>query len=97
MENNIPFVVFEACEARHERREKRLIAIIIILIAVFILSFGAYAGYSQYMWSQYEFVDETVEIDTHEGPANYMGENNSGDIVNYGQDTCYTKSEKKKR
>lgn len=82
-ENNaqtVPFIVHEAAEARHERTVKRLILAIALLA---ILLVGTNAGWLIYE-SQLETVIETesytVDMDTGEGSANYIG--GDGDIYN---------------
>lgn len=81
-ENMIPYIAFEACEMRHDKRERRLVAIIIVLIIALV----AVIGISTYERLQYDTVtteeSKTVEIDSGEGTANYIGNDNNGEINN---------------
>lgn len=52
---NIPYVAFEAAEARSERHIKRLIIALIICIIVGLLTNLAWL----YAWMQYDYVSET--------------------------------------
>ena len=74
----VPFAVLEETEARSERREKRLLIAVVIAI---ILLFASNLCWL-YAWMQYDYSGEvqTVEMDSHEGPANFIG--NDGDITN---------------
>ena len=81
-EKNVPYIVVEGIEARRERRDRRIITALVSITITFILAFTGFAIYTQWMWSQFEVVDESesVSIDSHEGTANYVG--NDGDIIN---------------
>lgn len=76
----VPFIVHEAAEARHERTVKRLILLITLLVVLLVGSNLAWLAYE----SQFEEVVETetytVDMDTGEGSANYIG--GDGDIYN---------------
>lgn len=74
MQKDVPYIVYESSEARHERIEKRLIIALVISVVLLFVSNGLWLLYE----SQYE--TETVQIDSHEGNANYIG--NDGDIIN---------------
>jgi len=78
MEKDVPYLVFEGQMARNERTAKRLIIALIIAIILIFASNLAWL----YAWCQYDYTSETrsVEIDSGEGIANYIG--NDGDITN---------------
>lgn len=79
-QNNIPYIVYESSEARHERIEKRLIIALVICV---VLMVGSNLAWFNFM-GQYEYENEVVSVDGHQGDANYIG--NDGDIVN-GEDS----------
>lgn len=78
MDKDVPYLVYEGQMARNERIIKRLIIALIISI---ILIFASNALWL-YEWCQYDYTSSssTVEIDSGEGVANYIG--NDGDITN---------------
>lgn len=67
---------YEGMLARMERSNRRLIVVLIIALAFLFLSNIAWL----YCWMQYDYTSESVEIDSHEGTANYIGRD--GDITN---------------
>lgn len=75
---DVPYLVYEATQARNERTIKRLIIVIIISIALIFVSNAIWL----YVWSQYDYTSsESVDLSTDGGgDANYIG--NNGDIVN---------------
>jgi hypothetical protein len=77
----IPYIAYEAAEAKSERTIKRLILALVLSI---ILIFASHAIWL-YAWCQYDYSSEdtvtTVEQDAQDGgDANYIGHN--GDINN---------------
>lgn len=74
----IPYIAYEAAQARSERTIKRLILALIIATAIIFASNAIWL----YAWMQYDYTsDESiVTIDGKEGVANYIG--NDGDITN---------------
>jgi hypothetical protein len=78
---NIPYIVYEATQARSERTIKKLTIALVISI---ILMFATNAIWL-YAWCQYDYSSDetvtTVEQDSKDGGnANYIGKN--GDINN---------------
>lgn len=84
--NNIPYIVYESSLAREERQQKRLVVVIVILVILLFVTNALWL----YVWNQFDFVDESVNIDSDEGIANYIG--NDGDINN-GTDNGSKKNE----
>ena len=82
VESNVPYVVVEEIWTKSEARQKRFIVALVAVVITFVLCFTAFAMYSQYLWSQFDYVDETptVDIDSKDGTANYVGRD--GDINN---------------
>lgn len=76
MDKDVPYLVFEGQMARNERSIKRLIIALIIAV---ILIFATNMAWL-YAWNLYDYSTETVEIDSGEGIANYIG--NDGEINN---------------
>lgn len=80
----VPYIVFEAEQARAERRISRFILTIIICILLIFASNLAWL----YAWMQYDYSGsestESVMVDGKDGIANYIG--NDGDITN-GEDS----------
>lgn len=74
--NSVPYIVYESMQSTSERHIKRLV---IALIICFVLMFGSNAVWL-YAWMQYDYGYESVEIETEDGNANYIG--NDGDITN---------------
>lgn len=79
MEEKIPYVVYEAMQAKNERTTKRLIMALMISI---ILLFACNAVWL-YAWMQFEYVNEEVTVDG-EGIANYIGANG---VINNGSNS----------
>ena len=82
-EQKIPYIVYEASEARADRRNKRLIIALIISIVLMFASNIAWL----YAWTLYDYSsDETVTtttVDGKDGVANYIGNNGN---INNGED-----------
>lgn len=78
---DIPYIAYEAECARHERKVKQIIISYTLVVVLLIAAFVGYVIYDRYVDSQYEWVDESVELSTRGGGnANYIG--NDGDIYN---------------
>ena len=76
-EVSVPYIVYEGEQARNERHIRRLVIALVICI---ILIFASNAIWL-YAWCQYDYTStETVDIDSGEGIANYIGRD--GDITN---------------
>lgn len=77
-DKNVPYIAYEATQARHERTTKRLI---IALIVVTVLMFASNIFWL-YAWMQYDYesTETMVDVNSRSGPANYIG--NDGDIYN---------------
>ena len=75
---DVPYLVYEATQARNERAVKRLITALIIAIALIFASNAIWL----YAWLQYDYVSsEQIDLSTDGGgDANYIG--NNGDIIN---------------
>jgi hypothetical protein len=90
---NIPYIVYEATQARSERTIKKLIIALVISI---ILMFATNAIWL-YAWCQYDYSSEETStittVDGKDGTANYIG--NNGDIHN-GENHSSKNSEEKK-
>lgn len=75
----IPFVVMESVMTRNERTIRNLITALVITILLLFVSNAIWV----YEWTRYDYSSESVDMDTENGTANYIGE--SGDI-SYGMD-----------
>lgn len=86
---DVPYLIYEATQARNERSIKRLVIALIIAI---VLMFASNAIWL-YAWLQYDYVSEETKIDVNaeRGPANFIG--NDGDIYNGQSDLYETPSE----
>lgn len=87
----IPYVAFEAAEARSERSIKRLVIALIISIVVGLITNLAWL----YCWNQYDYTSETVTrtyVQDGEG-LNIIGDSNevdngsSGDLYEEAEDS----------
>lgn len=74
--NNVPYIVYESAIAREERQQKRLVIVIVILVFLLFMTNAVWL----YFWNQYDYVEESVDVDSDHGIANYIG--NDGDITN---------------
>lgn len=76
---SVPYIVFEAEQARHERTIKRLlIGLIVSILVSFAINIAWLVA-----WCQYDYYDSetTIELDGGDGGnANFIG--NDGDIYN---------------
>lgn len=75
---DIPYIAYEATQARNERTVRRIT--VALIIAIFLM-FASNAIWL-YAWMQYDYVntETTVDVNSKTGPANYIG--NDGDIYN---------------
>lgn len=81
---DVPYLIYEATQARNERTIKKLIIVVVIAIALMFISNAIWL----YAWMQYDYISEDVTVDSQDGGnANYIG--NDGDIMN-GTDTSKT-------
>lgn len=87
----IPYIVYEASEARAERSIRRLIIALVIAV---VLLFASNAFWL-HAWMQYDYADDSVEIDAGSGTANYIGED--GDITNGEDNSAQENTDKEKR
>jgi photosystem II stability/assembly factor-like uncharacterized protein len=60
MENNVPYIVHEAAQARSERHIKRLV---IALVVAIVLIFASNAAWLL-AWMQYDYTSETTTTET---------------------------------
>lgn len=73
----VPYIVHESSMARSERTIKRLV---IALVFAIVLMFTCNALWLL-AWSSYDYSStETVTVDGKDGIANYIGNDNNGDI-----------------
>lgn len=72
----VPYVVYEGEMARQERMVKRLFTAFIISVLIIFASNACWI----WLWNQYDYGDEAVDIQNEDGNANYIG--NDGDIYN---------------
>ena len=78
---NIPYIAYEASQARFERIIRRLAVVLVVAI---VLLFASNAGWL-WAWMQYDYTSdmsttETVTVDGKDGIASYA--NNGGSVVN---------------
>lgn len=75
---DIPYIAYEATQARNERTVRRITVALIIAIFLMFVSNAIWL----YAWMQYDYVttETTVDVNSKTGPANYIG--NDGDIYN---------------
>ena len=71
----VPFAAYETELARHDRHVKRLLIVIVMCILLLALTNTAWL----YAWNQYDYVDETIDLDSNCGDACYIGRD--GDII----------------
>lgn len=68
---DVPYIVYEATQARNERTVKRLIIVVIIAVALIFISNAIWL----YAWMQYDYVgEENVDLST----------DNGGECLDYG-------------
>lgn len=80
-DKDVPYIVYEATQARNERTIRRLIIVVIVAIVLLFASNAIWL----YAWMQYDYVatseDYSIDLSTKGGgDANYIG--NDGDINN---------------
>ena len=77
---DVPYLVYEATQARNERTIKRLISVIIIVIVLLFVSNAVWL----WAWSSYDYSSaESIDLSTDGGgDANYIG--NDG-VINNGK------------
>lgn len=83
----VPYIAYEASEARWERTTKRLIAVVMAAVILLVASNGAWL----WAWVQYDYsgettTTETVTVDGKDGIANYV--NRGGSVVYGFGETC---------
>lgn len=74
--DSVPQVAFESVLMHFQKVNKRLTIITITALVLMGLMFGAFI----YLFTGFEVSTEAVTIDSHQGTANYIG--NDGDITN---------------
>lgn len=72
----VPYAVFECAIAHEGESNRRLFRIVIALIIALVLTNGAWL----WAWLQYDYVSDTVTVESTSGHANFIGAN--GDIYN---------------
>lgn len=85
---DVPYIVYEATQARNERTIKRLIIVIVVAIALIFISNALWL----YFWNSYEYAvsESSVDLSTDGGgDANYIG--NDG-VINNGENKSGEKS-----
>lgn len=75
---DVPYIVYEATQARNERTVKRLITVVIVVIVLLFVSNAIWL----WAWSSYDYSSaQQVDLSTDGGgDANYIG--NDGEIIN---------------
>lgn len=74
---DVPYLIYEATQARNERSIKRLVIALIIAIVLMFVSNAIWI----YAWLQYDYISEDITVDSQDGGnANYIG--HDGDINN---------------
>lgn len=75
---DVPYIVYEATQARSERTIKRLIIVIVVAIVLLFISNAIWL----WAWSSYDYSSsEKIDLSTDGGgDANYIG--NDGEIIN---------------
>lgn len=74
---DVPYLIYEATQARNERSIKRLVTALIIAIVLMFVSNAIWI----YAWLQYDYISEDITVDSQDGGnANYIG--HDGDINN---------------
>lgn len=80
-QKDVPYIVYEATQARNERTIKRLIIVVVIAMLLLFASNAIWL----YAWMQYDYSSqESIDLSTDGGgDANYIG--TKGNIFNYGE------------
>lgn len=87
----IPYIVYESSEAKAERTVRRLVIALVLAVAMLFASNALWL----HAWMQYDYADESVEIDAGSGTENYIGED--GDITNGEDNSAQEDTDKEKR
>lgn len=87
----IPYIVYESSEAKAERTVRRLVIALVLAVAMLFASNALWL----HAWMQYDYADESVEIDAGSGTANYIGQD--GDITNGEDNSAQENTDKEKR
>jgi len=87
----IPYIVYESSEAKAERTVRRLVIALVLAVAMLFASNALWL----HAWMQYDYADDSVEIDAGSGTANYIGED--GDITNGEDNSAQENTDKEKR
>lgn len=77
--SDVPYLVWEACEARHERRERRhwiAHGIMALVIAIICVSFV-------WLWNQYDYEAYNYNYEQDGHGLNIIGDQNR-EVTNYG-------------
>ena len=77
-EQKIPYIVYEASEARADRRNKRLIIALIISIVLMFASNIAWL----YAWCQYDYSSQDTFYSQDGEGVNNINTCNQGDVAN---------------
>lgn len=88
---DVPYIVYEATQARNERTVKRLIVVVVIAIALLFVSNAIWL----WAWSSYDYAsaENSVDLSTDGGgDANFIG--NDG-VINNGENKGSTESTQK--
>lgn len=89
-DKTVPYLAYEATQARHERSSKRLVIALIITVALMFATNAIWL----YAWMQYDYegtaTETRVDVDSRTGPANYIGDNG---VINNGQSDSSKKDE----
>lgn len=72
----VHYIVYESAMARNERHIKRLLISLLITVILLVITNLAWMG----MWNSYDYADESVDLSSENGIANYIGDR--GDIIN---------------
>lgn len=72
----VPYIAYETSLASEREHSRRLSRIIFALIAVLLITNLAWL----WAWLQYDYVSDTVTVESAAGHANFIGAN--GDIYN---------------
>lgn len=75
-DKEVSLAVFESALMHLQKANKRLTIIVVIALLLMGCMFGTFI----YFFTNFEVSTETVTIDSHQGTANYIG--NDGDITN---------------
>lgn len=87
----IPYIVYESSEAKAERTVRRLVIALVLAVAMLFASNALWL----HAWMQYDYADESVEIDAGSGTANYIGQD--GDITNGEDNSAQENTDKEKQ